>query len=190
MAPRFRGCLIEIVETLVLTLVLFFVITNFIAQPYQIQQQSMEHTLEPDQYVLIDKLTPRFDDYKRGDVVVFSPPEGFQESAPGIPFIKRVIGVAGDTVEIKDGGVFVNGKELSEGYVYDSQPTIATGQTQWYVTQGQLFVLGDHREASEDSRVFGTIPKSTVIGRAWIRYLPIDRFGFLPTRQQSPPAGQ
>ena len=68
------GCLLEIVETLVLTLVIFWVIQTFVAQPYRVQQQSMEHTLEPDQYVLVDKLTPRFDAYKRGDIVVFNPP--------------------------------------------------------------------------------------------------------------------
>ena len=68
------GCLLEIVETLVLTLLIFWVIQSFIAQPYRVQQQSMEQTLEPDQYVLVDKLTPRFDAYKRGDIVVFNPP--------------------------------------------------------------------------------------------------------------------
>ena len=68
------GCLFEIVETLVLTLIIFWVIQTFVAQPYRVQQQSMEQTLEPDQYVLVDKLTPRFDAYKRGDIVVFNPP--------------------------------------------------------------------------------------------------------------------
>ena len=90
------GCLFEVVETLVLTLVIFFVIQTFVAQPYQVQQQSMEQTLEPDQYVLVDKLTPRFDAYKRGDIVVFNPPDDWA-AASGTPFIKRVIGVAGDT---------------------------------------------------------------------------------------------
>src|SRR6188474_576356 len=96
------GCLLEIVETLVLTLIIFFVIQTFVAQPYQIRQQSMETTLEPDQYVLVDKLTPRFDTYKRGDIVVFNPPEAWQQEN-GTPYIKRVIGVGGDTVEIHDG---------------------------------------------------------------------------------------
>src|SRR5262245_49501079 len=73
------GCLFEIVETLVLTLIIFFVIQTFVAQPYQIRQQSMETTLEPDQYVLVDKLTPRFDTYKRGDIVVFNPPVAWQQ---------------------------------------------------------------------------------------------------------------
>src|SRR5690349_19974170 len=81
------GCLFEIVETLVLTLVIFLVIQNFVAQPYRVQQQSMEHTLEVDQYVLVDKLTSHFDDYKRGDIVVFNPPEAWAQG-DGTPFIK------------------------------------------------------------------------------------------------------
>ena len=107
------GCVFEVVETLVLTLVIFFVIQTFIAQPYQVQQQSMERTLEPGQYVLVDKLTPRFDAYDRGDVVVFNPPETWIND--DTPFIKRVIGVAGDTVEVRDDGiVYVNGTALDE----------------------------------------------------------------------------
>ena len=76
------GCVLEIVETLALTIVLFFVIQNFVAQPFQVMQQSMERTLEPDQYVLVDKLTPRFDAYKRGDIVVFTPPAGWVRATP------------------------------------------------------------------------------------------------------------
>ena len=81
------GCLFEIVETLVLTLIIFFVIQTFVAQPYRVEQNSMERTLEPDQYVLVDKLTPRFDPYSRGDIVVFQPPDGFSEGTQNTPFI-------------------------------------------------------------------------------------------------------
>ena len=111
------GCLFEIVETLVLTLIIFLVIQTFVAQPYKVQQQSMEHTLEPDQYVLVDKLTPRFDTYKRGDIVVFTPPDDWIQE-DGTPFIKRIIGLGGDTVEIRDGDVFINDTRLSEGYTF------------------------------------------------------------------------
>ena len=110
------GCLLEIVETLVLTLIIFFVIQTFVAQPYKVQQQSMERTLEPEQYVLVDKLTPRFDTYKRGDIVVFTPPDEWGEG--GTPFIKRVIGEGGDTVEIHDDGlVYIDDQALDELYV-------------------------------------------------------------------------
>jgi signal peptidase I len=181
------GCLFEIVETLVLTLLIFFVIQNFVAQPYKVQQQSMQRTLEEDQYVLVDKLTPRFDAYNRGDIVVFEPPEEWGES--NTPFIKRIIGEPGDTVEIReDGFVYVNDVVLDEPYLYADevdgppQPTTAPfEQSRWTVPTGELFLMGDHRANSADSRTFGPVPIDRVVGRAWLRYWPIDTFGILPT---------
>ena len=179
------GCLFEIVETLVLTLIIFLVIQNFVAQPYKVQQQSMEHTLEPDQYVLVDKLTPRLDVYKRGDIVVFTPPADWA-TADQTPFIKRVIGVGGDEVEVRDGLVYVNGTSLEEPYLFSDavgdppQPTIAS-QDHWVVPTGELFLMGDHRANSADSRSFGPVPVANVIGRAWLRYWPLNVFGILPT---------
>jgi signal peptidase I len=180
------GCLFEIVETLVLTLIIFLVIQNFVAQPYQVQQQSMERTLEPDQYVLVDKLTPRWDTYDRGDVIVFNPPQAWVQDN-GTPFIKRVIGVGGDEVEVRDDGfVYINGIKLDEPYLYAvdgvPQPTSTTpDRDHWVVPDGELFVMGDHRSSSADSRAFGPIPVSAVIGRAWLRYWPFDTFGILST---------
>jgi signal peptidase I len=181
------GCLFEIVETLVLTLIIFLVIQNFIAQPYKVQQQSMERTLEPEQYVLVDKLTPRFDTYKRGDIVVFEPPEEWGED--GTPFIKRVIGEGGDTVEIRDDGiVYVNDVALEEPYVFADEPggppqatTAPVDQATWTVPDDELFLMGDHRSNSADSRTFGPVPVENIIGRAWLRYWPIDTFGILET---------
>jgi len=179
------GCLFEIVETLVLTLIIFLVIQNFVAQPYKVQQQSMEHTLEPDQYVLVDKLTPRVDAYKRGDIVVFTPPDDWAADDQ-TPFIKRVIGTGGDEVEIRDGLVYVNGIELEEPYVFadqpgdPAQPTVAA-QDRWVIPADELFLMGDHRANSADSRSFGPVPIANVIGRAWLRYWPISVFGILPT---------
>jgi signal peptidase I len=180
MSKRWRGCLLEIVETVLLTVIIFFLVQHFVAQPYQILQVSMEHTLEPGQYVLVDKITPVFSDYKRGDVIVFEPPTGYSEDGQDIPFIKRVIGVAGDLVAIHDDAVYVNGVKLDEPYVFDGQPTAPlSGQSSWRVPAGELFVLGDHRQASQDSRIFGPIQKSTVIGRAWLRYWPLAKFGVM-----------
>lgn len=179
------GCLVEIAETLVLTLVIFFVIQNFVAQPYQVQQNSMERTLEPGQYVLVDKLSPRWDQYDRGDVVVFNPPPSW--TSDPTPFIKRVIGLPGDTVQIReDGLVYVNGSPLDEDYTYANdegvaEPTTSLDDQEWVIPDEQLFVMGDHRQKSADSRVFGPITTSDVIGRAFLRYWPISTFGILET---------
>jgi signal peptidase I len=184
---RLPRLLLELVETLVLTLVIFFVIQTFVAQPFQVQQTSMERTLEPGQYVLVDKLTPRWDPYHRGDIVVLRPPSGWEDIGD-TPFVKRVIGLPGDTIELRDGGVYVNGLPLDEtAYTYrdadgTNQPTTPlSGVTRWQLTPNQLFVLGDHREASSDSRAFGPVDESAVIGRAFLRYWPAAAIGILPT---------
>jgi signal peptidase I len=178
---RALGCLLEIVETLLLALIVFVLVQLFVAQPYQVQQESMENTLLPNQYVLVDKLTPHFDPYHRGDIVVFNPPANWQEDPTGTPYIKRIIGLPGDTVEIHDGEVFVNGSKLDEPYVFEHQPTQTTGpDASWTLKTDEYFVMGDHRAASQDSRAFGPITKGSIIGRAWLRYWPMDAFGVLP----------
>jgi signal peptidase I len=179
------GCLFEIVETLVLTAVIFFGIQTFITQPYKVDGGSMQATLEPDQYVLVDKLTPRWAPYARGDIIVFNPPPGVQGGSNPSPFIKRVIGLPGDHIELRDGAVYVNGTKLDEPYVFsdggvpETTDPVSDGPTQWDVAAGQLFVMGDHRQVSEDGRAFGPIDMSSVIGRAWLRYWPISSFGIL-----------
>jgi len=184
---RLPRWLVDVVETLVLTVVAFFVIQTFVAQPFQVHQTSMESTLEPGQYVLVDKLTPRWSPYQRGDIVVLHPPTGWEEGGDDTPFIKRVIGLPGDQIDIRDDGlVYVNGQALDENdYTFhddagDSQPTTPYGKTSsWTLGQDQLFVMGDHREASADSRAFGPIAESSVIGRAFLRYWPASTFGIL-----------
>jgi signal peptidase I len=184
------GCLLEIVETLALTLIIFVVIQNFIAQPYKVQQSSMERTLLQEQYVLVDKLTPRFDTYKRGDIVVFTPPEDWV-GADRTPFIKRVIGVGGDTVEVHDGAVYINSQRLDEPYIYQesdgSVQTTEAAQERWVIPSDELFLMGDHRQDSADSRVFGPVAVNQVIGRAWLRYWPFDTFGVLATPTYAEP---
>jgi signal peptidase I len=178
------GCLFEVVETLVLTLVIFLAIQTFVAQPYKVQQGSMETTLLPDQYVLVDKLSPHWAPYSRGDIVVFDPPAGSQQSN-GVPFIKRVIGLPGDRIELRDGKVYVNDVALVEPYIFkgpDGKPvkTDPTSEASiWLVPDGELFVMGDHRNESSDSRSFGFVDINHVIGRAWLRYWPFDTFGIL-----------
>jgi signal peptidase I len=192
--PRSRrgfGCLLEIVETLVLTLVIYLLIHNFVAQPFEVDQMSMSPTIAPGEYVLIDKLTPRFGEYQRGDVVVFDPPPGYEQG--GIPFIKRIIGLPGDTVRLENGRVFITPEGGSpvlldedvylrrdtNGARVPTQPRSAEGTTEWLVPPGSFFVMGDNRSASQDSRVFGPIERDLIVGRAWLRYFPLDRVGFM-----------
>ena len=141
--------LIDVVETLALTLIAFFVIQTFIAQPFQVKQTSMETTLEPGQYVLVDKLTPRWSPYQRGDIVVLHPPTGW-EDRDDTPFIKRVIGLPGDKVSINDGVVYVNGDALDEAdYTFHdeagkAQPTTPLGDTKSW-TIGRRRAVRDGR---------------------------------------------
>lgn len=149
----------------------------------------MRTTLEPDQYVLVDKLTPRFDDYSRGDIVVFNPvtreescsepPVEQEDEEP--PFIKRVIGEPGDRIDIRDGSVFVNDTRLAEPYVLGGSTTNNGVVEGWTVPPDRLFVMGDNRRNSTDSRSFGPICQADVIGRAWLRYWPVNTIGILST---------
>jgi signal peptidase I len=177
------GCVVEIVETLALTLIIFLVIQNFVAQPFKVEQDSMDRTFAPGDYVLVDRLSHLWSPYARGQVVVFQAPASTGRKEP---FIKRVIGISGDAVEVRDGKVFVNGVALDEPYLFQDpagipQPTIASDQSRWLVPEGDLFVMGDHRQLSDDSRAFGPIPISSVIGRGVVRYWPLSEFGIVVT---------
>ena len=185
------GCLIEIAETLVLTIIIFWAIQTFVAQPYRVEQESMRITLEPDQYVLVDKLTPRFDSYSRGDIVVFNPvlrdtsctADPIDVVLEQTPYIKRVIGEPGDTVELRDGDVFVNGSRMEEPYVRGVPTDPLSEDDSWVVQPDRLFVMGDNRENSTDLRSdqIGEICVGDVVGRAWLRYWPLNTIGILPT---------
>jgi signal peptidase I len=188
---RALGCAFEIVETLVLTLLIYLVIHNFVAQPFEVQQSSMLPTITPQEYILIDKLTPRFDGYHYGDVVVFEPPSSGLEGT-AVPFIKRIIGLPGDTISFVNGQVFVTQPggvpvQLDEPYIATQTdgtraPTQCTAPdcpADWVVPTGSYFVMGDNRTQSQDSRSFGAIEEDLILGRAWLRYFPLERVGVI-----------
>lgn len=178
-ATRLRNAVVEIGTTVVLAVAIYLIVQTFVVQTYQVHQQSMVPSLLPGQHLLVDKLTPRFDDYSRGDVVVFHPPES---EADATPFIKRIIGVAGDRVEIRQGDVIVNGTVLDEPYLSRNGPTVANcGESSWSVPDGDLFLMGDNRTSSSDSRCFGPVQTDQVIGRAWLRFWPLDGLTILAT---------
>jgi signal peptidase I len=184
---RTTDAIIEIVTTVGLAVILYLIITTFFVQTFRVEQQSMVNTLQPGQHLLIDKITPRFDDYSRGDIIVFHP----QGRSDQTPYIKRVIGVGGERVEIKDGAVWIDGVRIEESaYTYDdpvsgeNERTFAKrGESVWDVPEGQLFVLGDHRMGSTDSRntSVGLVDTDDVVGRAWLRFFPLDSLGIMQT---------
>lgn len=179
---------LELAETIGLTVVIYLLIHAFVAQPFTVQQHSMEPTVLPTDFVLVEKVSSHFGPYARGDIVVFTPPAGYGQG--GVPFIKRIIGLPGDTVALENGGVFVTPRggvpvRLDEPYVARDAsgvtdatlPETAAGTWEWTVPAGTYFVMGDNRPQSEDSRFFGPIEASRIIGRAWLRYFPFDRMG-------------
>jgi signal peptidase I len=187
-APRKRSrlvdAIIEIVTTVGLAIILYLVITTFIVQTFRVEQHSMQNTLQPGEHLLIDKITPRVDDYSRGDIIVFHPDGSNDET----PFIKRVIGLGGEHVAVRDGSVWIDGTRLDESaYTFaapgDNEATLPKGQSEWDVPEGKLFVLGDHRMASTDSRnkAVGFVDTDWVVGRAWLRFFPLDTLGILQT---------
>jgi signal peptidase I len=158
-----------ILTNAIIPLTLAFAIAMFlqatIAKPYQIPSGSMLPTIQLDDRILANRLIYHFQDIKRGDVIVFQPPAGLDNS---IPYVKRVIGLPGDTVEIKAGKVMVNGEEL----VFPQATNPNYARKSETVPEGQLFVLGDNRNESSDSHVWGYVPKENVIGRADVIYWP------------------
>lgn len=179
---------LELAQTVVLTLVIFLGIQNFVAQPFEVQQHSMDTTFAEGQYVLVDRLSHLWSPYARGQVVVFRSPADLSRPEP---LIKRVVAVGGDTVDMREGKVFVNGIALDEPYLFrgdDGAPqrTEPGSTSHWLVPGNDLFVLGDHREVSADSRVFGPIAVSSVIGRGFLRYWPISALSLVATQTSLP----
>ena len=160
----------EALETLVLSLVLFGVI-NTLSARIRVESVSMQPTLYAGDFVIVNKLAYRLGEPSRGDVIVFRyPPAPEQE-----PYIKRIIGLPGDLVQITGRKVYINGGPLAEPYL-----GVATNQGgEWVVPAGSLFVMGDNRNSSSDSRAWGMVPFENVIGKALVVYWPPGKWGLL-----------
>lgn len=167
---------IEWLAVIVIAILLAVLIKTFVVQAFKIPSASMEATLMPGDRVVVNKLSYRMHEVNRGDVVVFSrPPRA--PSGPDDPkqLIKRVIGLPGDTVSAREGQVYVNGKKLVEPYLAEGTPTYDMDNP-LTVPEGQLWVMGDNRTNSGDSRVFGPIDKTSIVGRAFFIIWPPGRF--------------
>lgn len=193
--PTLRQLIKEMIETILLALLLF-VLMEFSVQNFKVEGSSMRPTLAQDQYLLVNKiiyarvglddLAPfipfvhasqngaersmfAFHPPERGEVVIFHFPRD-----PTRDFVKRVIGVPGDTIEIRRGEVFRNGEYVEEPFI--TEPSTRSYDPV-YVRDGHYYVLGDNRRSSNDSRDWGLVPEQNMVGRAWMRYWPLDSLG-------------
>jgi signal peptidase I len=150
----------------------FFLIT-FVAQAFRVQGTSMLPLLEDSERIIVNKFIYRFHPIHRGDVVVFWYPKD-----PSVSFIKRVVGIPGDSVELRRGALYVNDRRVDEEYVRpyfkddESHPKVL-------VAKGYYYVLGDHRNSSNDSRSWGEVPEKYIYGKAVFRFWPLSKIGFI-----------
>jgi len=159
-----KGLVREALETVLPALIIVVVINMFLAQATRVEGQSMEPNLHDNQRLIIEKISYYVHPPRRGDIVVLRLP-----SRRSDPLIKRVIGLPGETVEISNGHVLINGQALDEPYLNQST---YQGMPPRVVPESDVFVLGDNRGFSNDSRSFGFVPFSDIVGRAWFRYWP------------------
>lgn len=198
---RQRSAMWEIVETLVLALLIFVAVRSVVLN-FRVDGLSMEPSLASGQMLLVNRqvyfhfdanrvlnLIPfverdgqrivyPFHPPRRGDIVVLHPPV-----SQGKPYIKRVIALPGERIAIRDGAVYINGERLEEAYLNGVSTSWggSIGQDEITIPEGRVFVMGDNRNNSTDSRSFGTIEIDEIIGKAWISYWPTDRINFIST---------
>ncbi len=188
--PGWIQFLREIAETVGLAVILFLII-NLVSARVRVEGFSMLPTLDNGEYVLINRLAYLTGHYQRGDIIVFRPPmypeANFWQRIFGLPnfdnkyedYIKRIVGLPGDTVRIIGGSVYINSKPLIESYI--AAPPDYDGE--WTVPQGQLFVLGDNRNNSADSHAWGFLPINNILGKAMVVYWPFAKFMVLLSGQ-------
>ena len=167
----------EVIKFILLAFIIIVPIRTFIAQPFIVSGASMSPTFESGHYLIIDEISYRFNEPQRGDVIVFKYPKDTSKF-----FIKRIIGLPGETIEIINGNVFVSSEEnpepvqIDEVYVTNESP----GELATTLGQGEYFVMGDNRPASLDSRTWGVLERKFIKGRAYLRLLPVTKAEVFP----------
>lgn len=176
MLKNFFAYIFELVKIIVISLAIIIPIRYFLIQPFYVKGASMEPNFFDQEYLIINEIGYRFNAPERGDIIVFRYPRDPQEF-----FIKRVIGLPGEKVQIKNGEVIVinadhpDGTRLDESYLPQDLKTFGLTEEPVTMDENEYFVLGDNRNSSKDSRSFGPVHKSFIIGKVWLRGWPFDR---------------
>lgn len=166
----------ETIRVIIVSLIIIFVVRSFVIQPFFVKGSSMEPNFEDGDYLIVDEISYRFEEPKRGDVIIFRYPNN-----PSEFFIKRIIGLPGETVEIKDNKISIYSSVHPEGIAlneseYLDNAVVTSGNIYQQLGEDEYYVLGDNRVASSDSRRWGILNKRYVIGKAWLRAWPFDDF--------------
>jgi signal peptidase I len=173
-----ESLLSEIVRFSLFALIIVLPIRLFVAQPFIVSGASMEETFSTGEYLIVDQITYRFEEPKRGDVIIFRYPKD-----PSKFFIKRIIALPGDTINIDGDNVVLTNSENPDGVVLD-EPYILDMKPGTTITEnlgdGEYFVMGDNRNASSDSRSWGVLQRDKIIGRAFLRLFPLTEIGVFP----------
>lgn len=181
--PKESGFFAELFKFSLIALFIVLPIRLFVAQPFIVSGASMEPTFHTSEYLIVDQLTYHFEKPERGDVVIFKYPKD-----PSKYFIKRVIGLPGETIQIEGTSVIVRndaspqGFILSESYIDDMSPSELITEV---LGDDEYFVMGDNRNASSDSRAWGALPEENIVGRAFVRLFPFSEIGVMPGAHKS-----
>lgn len=173
----FKQSFWELVRFALIAVAIVLPVRMFIAQPFIVSGSSMVPTFENGQYLIVDEITYRFEDPKRGDVIVFRYPNDTKKF-----FIKRIIGLPGETVDVKKEETIITNKENPNGFTLDQSYVSNHSEDNSHIVlkNDEYFVMGDNRSGSSDSRSWGPVQKKLLIGRAFLRLLPVNEIGVLP----------
>jgi signal peptidase I len=174
----FWASLLDFARFAGIVLIVVVGIRYFIAQPFIVSGTSMVPTFENSNYLIVDELSYRFESPHRGDVIIFHPPIDMKTY-----YIKRIIGIPGDTVRVRDGVISITNKEHPDGFVLNEpyvNKDVLTENVTTEVTAGNYFVMGDNRSVSYDSRRWGLLPAQNITGRAFLRLFPLSEINIFP----------
>jgi signal peptidase I len=182
-ASKIGSFFLDLIETLVISLSIFLVVYLFFMQPHQVNGQSMVPNFQNGEHVLTDKISYKLGDPQRGDVIVFyAPDEAHCPKGTGCDYIKRIIALPGEKIEIKNSAIYVDSQLLKEEYLpsnFKTNSNRATLNGPIVLGPNEYFAVGDNRAHSSDSRTWGPIKLDDVVGRAFFRYWPVNVIGVI-----------